>query len=188
MIRRDRNHPSILMWSMGNETNCAADGAWARAEDDTRIVHFRHVYGGRGEDEPHNPDQIDMENLLRCTIRGWYTRAVKDAEPPRILVLDGDIANDCIEKMVQADGIIRASPTYFADVTREMKALVDRAGFVAGDPDVVDQLIGLRKHLGMMVPSPVQAAIVAGLGDQAHACLRPVHHVHPRHRDGGAPE
>ncbi len=81
MIRRDRNHPSIIMWSMGNETNCAADGAWARAEDDTRIVHFRHVYGGRGEDEPHNSDQIDMENLLRCTIRGWYNRDVKDAEP-----------------------------------------------------------------------------------------------------------
>lgn len=70
MIRRDRNHPSIVMWSMGNETNCAADGDWARAEDPTRIIHFRKCRG-RGEDEPHNSDQIDMENLLRCSIRGW---------------------------------------------------------------------------------------------------------------------
>lgn len=72
MVRRDRNHPSIIMWSMGNETDCAADGAWALAEDDTRIIHYRKVIG-RGENEPHNSDQIDMENLLRCTVREWFT-------------------------------------------------------------------------------------------------------------------
>ncbi len=33
--------------------------------------------------------------------------------------------------MQEADGIILASPTYFADVSTEMKALIDRAGFVA---------------------------------------------------------
>ena len=42
-----------------------------------------------------------------------------------------DIANDCIEKMLEADGIILASPTYFADVSAELKALIDRAGLVA---------------------------------------------------------
>jgi len=42
-----------------------------------------------------------------------------------------DIVNDCIEKMLQADGIILASPTYFADVSTELKALIDRAGLVA---------------------------------------------------------
>jgi len=45
--------------------------------------------------------------------------------------LKGDILNDCIEKMLEADGIILASPTYFTDVSAEMKALIDRAGFVA---------------------------------------------------------
>ena len=43
-----------------------------------------------------------------------------------------------------------------------------RAGFVAGDPSVVMELIGLRKHLGMMVPTPVQAAMAVLLGDQTH--------------------
>ena len=43
----------------------------------------------------------------------------------------GDVLNDCIEKMLDADGIILASPTYFSDVSTEMKALIDRAGFVA---------------------------------------------------------
>jgi multimeric flavodoxin WrbA len=42
-----------------------------------------------------------------------------------------DIVNDCIEKMLQADGIILASPTYFADVSSELKALIDRVGLVA---------------------------------------------------------
>ena len=48
-----------------------------------------------------------------------------------LCAIKGDLANECIEKMAEADGIILASPTYFADVSTEMKALIDRAGFVA---------------------------------------------------------
>jgi multimeric flavodoxin WrbA len=42
-----------------------------------------------------------------------------------------DVLNECIEKMLEADGIILGSPTYFADVSTEIKALIDRAGLVA---------------------------------------------------------
>ena len=49
--------------------------------------------------------------------------------------LTGDMVNDCIARMREADGIILASPTYFADITPELKALIDRAGFVAGAND-----------------------------------------------------
>ena len=42
-----------------------------------------------------------------------------------------DFINDCIAKMTQADGMILASPTYFANVSTEMKALIDRAGMVS---------------------------------------------------------
>ena len=41
-----------------------------------------------------------------------------------------DEVNGWIGKMIEADGIILASPTYFADITPELKALIDRAGFV----------------------------------------------------------
>jgi multimeric flavodoxin WrbA len=41
-----------------------------------------------------------------------------------------DAANEYIEKMTTAQGIVLASPSYFQDVTAEMKALIDRAGFV----------------------------------------------------------
>jgi succinyldiaminopimelate transaminase len=43
-----------------------------------------------------------------------------------------------------------------------------RAGFVAGDEDLVSDLRELRKHAGGMVPAPVQAAMTALLGDQQH--------------------
>ena len=46
-------------------------------------------------------------------------------------VTKADIVNDCIKKMIEADGIILGSPTYFTDVSAEMKALIDRAGYVA---------------------------------------------------------
>ena len=39
-----------------------------------------------------------------------------------------DVVNECIEKMLEADGIILGSPTYFADVSAEMKALESMGG------------------------------------------------------------
>jgi succinyldiaminopimelate transaminase len=44
-----------------------------------------------------------------------------------------------------------------------------RGAFLAGDPAVVAELLAVRKHAGMIVPQPVQAAMVAALGDRAHA-------------------
>jgi succinyldiaminopimelate transaminase len=43
-----------------------------------------------------------------------------------------------------------------------------RAAFVAGDASVVAELLAVRKHLGFMVPAPIQAALAAVLADDAH--------------------
>jgi succinyldiaminopimelate transaminase len=43
-----------------------------------------------------------------------------------------------------------------------------RAGFVAGDPELVAGLLEARKHAGLIVPEPVQAAATAAYGDDAH--------------------
>jgi multimeric flavodoxin WrbA len=57
--------------------------------------------------------------------------------------VDSDYLNSCIEKIVEADGVIFASPTYFTDVTTEMKALIDRAGLVAkANDDMFKRKIG----------------------------------------------
>jgi len=47
-----------------------------------------------------------------------------------------------------------------------------RAGFVAGDPALVAELLAVRKHAGMMVPTPIQAAMVAALDDDAHEAVQ----------------
>ncbi len=62
--------------------------------------------------------------------------------------VDKDMLNDCIEKMLAADGIILGSPTYFADMSADLKALIERAGFVA-------------KANGEMFKRKVGAAVVA---------------------------
>ncbi|NEE00525.1 succinyldiaminopimelate transaminase [Phytoactinopolyspora halotolerans] len=43
-----------------------------------------------------------------------------------------------------------------------------RAGFVAGDPVLLDKLLQVRRHAGMMMPAPVQAAMAAALDDDRH--------------------
>ncbi|MCW2615818.1 MAG: N-succinyldiaminopimelate aminotransferase [Frankiales bacterium] len=47
-----------------------------------------------------------------------------------------------------------------------------RAGFVAGDAAAVAALVEARKHIGLLVPGPVQAAMVAALGDDTHVATQ----------------
>jgi hypothetical protein len=104
-IRRDRNHPSIFFWSMGNETTDAADSKWAHEEDSTRIITSRAIYNNSmGDYAPHSEKNMSIEGFLRCTIKGWYDKDDKDLEPT-----DGQLAgtevndvNRAMEKNVQS--------------------------------------------------------------------------------------
>jgi len=49
----------------------------------------------------------------------------------RQCAVKNDDLNECVEKMLAADGILLGSPTYFADVCAKLKALIERAGMVA---------------------------------------------------------
>ena len=76
-------------------------------------------------------------------IRGCIAcmKCFDSAEP--VCAQTGDMVNDCIAKMLDADGIILASPTYFADMTAELKALVDRAGLVVkAGGDLLQRKVG----------------------------------------------
>jgi multimeric flavodoxin WrbA len=87
--------------------------------------------------------QVGGTNIRGCTA------CMKCAEKlDRRCVNKSDIANDCIAAMEGADGIILGTPTYFADLTPETKALIDRAGFVA-------------RMNGNMLRRKVGAAVVA---------------------------
>ena len=74
--------------------------------------------------------QLAGEKLRGC-IACYQCRKNQDK---RCSVSD-DRMNDYIAGMIEADGILLGSPVYFTDVTAEMKALIDRAGFVARGND-----------------------------------------------------
>jgi multimeric flavodoxin WrbA len=57
--------------------------------------------------------------------------------------IESDKVNLYIQKMAKADGILLGSPVYFAMMSPEMKALIDRAGFVArAQPDMLKHKVG----------------------------------------------
>lgn len=68
-------------------------------------------------------------------IRGCMACYACKKNKDKACVIKDDMVNECIGKMAAADAIILGTPTYFADVTSEIKALIDRAGFVAGAND-----------------------------------------------------
>ena len=56
--------------------------------------------------------------------------------------IKNDHLNFCIEKMIEADGIILGSPVYFADVTTEIKALMDVSGYVTRPDFLLKRKVG----------------------------------------------
>lgn len=98
----------------------------ARWNGNTAIL-VNHVFAEL-EKEGITTELVQMagERLRGCTAC-LACRERKDGS----CVIKDDPVNEWISKMREADGIILASPTYFSDVTAEMKALIDRAGYVA---------------------------------------------------------
>jgi len=75
--------------------------------------------------------ETELFQLAGKTIKGCIACGKCYKNKDKRCAVENDVANECIEKMVEADGIILGSPTYFSDLTTEMKALIDRAGYVA---------------------------------------------------------
>lgn len=70
--------------------------------------------------------QIGGQAIRGCAACGWCGQ-----NPVKKCVINDDLVNESIAKMDAADGIIIGSPTYFANMTAETKALIDRAGYVS---------------------------------------------------------
>jgi len=75
--------------------------------------------------------ETELVQMSGMEIRGCTACLKCYANKDRRCAVAGDAANGLIEKMDSADGLLLGSPTYFTDVSAEMKALIDRAGFVA---------------------------------------------------------
>ena len=84
-----------------------------------------------------------MVQLAGKTIRGCIACGKCVENQNQRCAIDSDILNECIEKMLASDGVILGSPTYFADVSAELKALIDRAGYVArANSDMFKRKVG----------------------------------------------
>ncbi len=84
MYYRDRNHPSILIWSLGNESYCGenfrAMAKFLRDHDSTRLVHY--------EGEGHCPgyeDVTDMISTMYTPVEEWVKLDQNEAKKPAIL-------------------------------------------------------------------------------------------------------
>ncbi|MBX6372417.1 MAG: succinyldiaminopimelate transaminase, partial [Acidothermus sp.] len=82
---------------------------------------------------------------------GW------DADQPPVSVLHPEVCGGSAEGLLAVHSLSKRS-----------NLAGYRAGFVAGDPALIKGLLEVRKHAGMIVPAPVQAAMIAALGDDAH--------------------
>jgi succinyldiaminopimelate transaminase len=80
---------------------------------------------------------------------GWETQPVS--------VLDPDVNGGSLDNIVAVHSLSKRS-----------NLAGYRAAFVAGDPSIVSELLEVRKHAGLMVPGPVQAAMCAALADDEH--------------------
>jgi len=82
--------------------------------------------------------QLVGERIHGCTA----CRSCFDTKNQRCIIEDDNV-NAYIQKMTMAEGILLGSPTYFGMMSPQMKALIDRAGFVArANPDMLRYKIG----------------------------------------------
>jgi len=82
--------------------------------------------------------QLGNKPVHGCTACG-KCREIQD----RRCHIKNDLLNLCIEKMIEADGIILGTPVYFADVSTEIKALMDVAGYVTrGNGHLLKRKVG----------------------------------------------
>jgi multimeric flavodoxin WrbA len=97
----------------------------ARKDGNTAILIRRVLSVLESEGIETELIQMSGQQIHGCTACGTC-RKIQNKQCKIV----NDNVNSYIEKMVAADGIILGSPTYFSMMTSEMKALIDRAGFV----------------------------------------------------------
>lgn len=110
----------------------------ARKKGNTSIL-IQHVFSEL-EKAGIETEEVSLagEQIRGCTAC-YQCFANKDKR----CVIEKDCINASIAKMESADGIILASPTYFADMTSETKALIDRCGMVSrANGDMLRRKVG----------------------------------------------
>jgi multimeric flavodoxin WrbA len=112
--------------------------------------------------------ETDLVQLSEKEIHGCIACYKCSQNPDRHCAVKSDAANEYIDKMLGADGIILGSPVYFQGVTPEMKALIDRTGYVARSngrmfkDKVGASLVALRRSGGISTLDTMNHFFLAG--------------------------
>lgn len=119
---------------------------------------------------PGNPDGrvLPVDSLRAAVARArelgavvvsdeCYAELAWEAEPPTPSILD--------PRVIEGQ---RNSVLAVYSLSKQSNLAGYRAGLVAGCSDLIDELLAVRKHIGIIPPAPVQAAMIAALGDDAH--------------------
>ena len=122
---------------------------------------------------PGNPDGrvLDVDFLRAAVARGRELGAlVVNDECYAELGWEGRWASEAVPSILDPR-VVGDDPTGVLSVyslSKQSNLAGYRAAFLAGDARIVDELLTRRKHAGLMLPAPLQAAMVAALGDDAH--------------------
>ena len=138
----------------------AADGLTALGPEPARLVWVNSPSNPTGRVLPagHLAKMVDWVRERGTVLASdeCYIGLGWTAEP--VSVLHPDVCHGSF------DGLLAVH-----SVSKRSNLAGYRAGFVTGDPALVAQLLEIRKHAGMMMPAPVQAAMTAALSDDEHA-------------------
>lgn len=108
MVARDKNHPSIIFWSLGNESgfgpNHAARAAWVKDQDPTRFIHFEAYLANGGSKQygygrdfmlsnqpkvnPREPMAVDMISTMYPSVDGVIELATQDFEDRPVIMCE----------------------------------------------------------------------------------------------------
>ena len=87
MVERDKNHPCVIFWSLGNESfmgkNHLEMAKWIKARDPERLVHYEGAYAGEQEPDGRDNRCIDVVSRMYPS-PAWceeYCSSEKDARP-----------------------------------------------------------------------------------------------------------
>ncbi|MDP2854465.1 MAG: flavodoxin family protein [Smithellaceae bacterium] len=99
--------------------------------------------------------KTDMIQLAGKTLRGCTAcnKCMKTLD--KHCAVKKDILNDIIDQMLSADGILLGSPTYFSDVTANMRAFIERSGRVSRANDYM-----LKRKVGAGVVAVRRAGAI----------------------------
>ncbi|KQV07555.1 succinyldiaminopimelate transaminase [Leifsonia sp. Root112D2] len=143
--------------------------AFASDEPDDWPEHTRLVW----LNSPGNPDGrvLDVQQLRRAVTRARELGAVVAGDECYAeLGWDGRWATEAIPSLLdprvtggELTGLLAAY-----SLSKQSNLAGYRAAFAAGDPALIARLVTVRKHAGLIVPGPLQSAMVVALGDDEH--------------------